>query len=266
LVVPIDGVAFDVLATRRSVRRYLASGLVLLALALLLLGLSAWLWFGDRANRELQRNGIRSRATVVERSVRYTDRERQPVGSLTVDVGGVGGPKGVTIPVGGQVLTFHVGEEVTVVHRRGGSQYQLLGIVLDAHGIPLVVPVTFVVLLAGASFLASRHARLARRVTRSNRWVAVHARVVAVPYSAGLGQRSEQLLAIRGLDDRSILVQPVGMRRLNPDFAPLAWTAGVADRRFVVSPPGGGRVVCVQEIRPRRTRGRAPDPDGPPIA
>jgi hypothetical protein len=262
----MDGVAFAVPSTRRSIRRYLATGLVLLAVAIGLLGVCVWVWLGDRASRELQRDGIRSRATVVQREVRYTGRDRQPVGSLTVDVDGAGGERGVVIPVGTQVATFRVGQRVTVVHRQGGSQYQVRGVVLDAHGIPLVVPVTFVVLFSAASFLASRHARLARRVTRSNRWVAVHARLVAVPYSAGWGQRSQYVLAIRGLDDRSILVQPVGLRRLTPDFAPVAWTAGVADRRFVISPPGGGRVLCVQELRAKRPRGRAPDPDGPPIA
>ena len=111
-------------------------------------------------------------------------------------------------------------------------------------------------MLSVGSYLASRHARLARRVTRSNRWVAIPARVVEVPYSAGLGQRSQYLLAIRGLDDRSILVQPVGMRRLNPTFQPVVWTAGVADRRFVVSPPGGGRVLCVEEVRTKRSERR----------
>jgi hypothetical protein len=255
-------------ATRRSVRRFLTFGLVLLVGALLLFGLCVWLWIGDRANDELQRNGIHSRATVVERSVRYIGRERQPLGSITVDVHGAGDGARVTIPVGSKVLTFHAGDAVTVVHRPGGSHYQVVGIVPDAHGIPLMVPLTFTVLLSVASYLASRHARLARRVTRSNRWVAVPARVLAVPYSAGMGQRSQFLLAIRGLDDRSILVQPVGLRRLNPTFQPVVWTAGVADRRFVVSPPGGGRVLCVQEVRTKRTggRGRRPDPDGPPIA
>jgi hypothetical protein len=261
-------------ATRRSVRRFLTFGLVLLVGAILFFGLCVWLWIGDRANDDLQRNGIRSRAAVVERSVRYIGRERQPLGTITVAVHGT--PEGDSatphnqgiIPVGAKVLTFHVGDSVTVVHRSGGSQYQVLGIVPDAHGIPLMVPLTFTVLLSVASYLASRHARLARRVTRSNRWVAVPARVVAVPYSAGMGQRSQYLLAIRGLDDRSILVQPVGLRRLNPNFQPVVWTAGVADRRFVVSPPGGGRVLCVEEVRqkPRWRRSREPDPDGPPVA
>ena len=227
-----------------------------------------WLWIGDRANDDLQRNGIHSRATVVQRSVRYVGRERQPVGSITVDVHGAGDGDRPNIPVGSKVLGFHVGDTVTVVHRQGGSRYLVVGIVPDAHGIPLMVPLSFTVLLSVASYLASRHARLARRVTRSNRWVAVSARVVEVPYSAGLGQRSQYLLAIRGLDDRSIVVQPVGLRRLNPTFQPVVWTAGVADRRFVVSPPGGGRVLCVEEVRTQRTwrRGRKADPDGPPVA
>ncbi len=205
---------------------------------------------------------------MVDRAVRYVGRERQPLGSITVDVHGVADARRVAIPVGAKVITFHLGDTVTVVHHQGGSHYLVLGIVPDAHGIPLIVPLSFTVLLSAGSYLASRHARLARRVTRSNRWVAIPARVVEVPYSAGLGQRSQYLLAIRGLDDRPILVQPVGMRRLNPTFQPVVWTAGVADRRFVVSPPGGGRVLCVEEVRMKRADrgGREADPDGPPIA
>jgi hypothetical protein len=266
LVAPVDGVAFDLPATGRSVRQFLAFGLALLVGALVMLGVCVWVWVGDRASHDLQRNGVRTQTPVLERSVRYLGRERQPFGSITVR--GATDASRVAIPVGASVLRFHVGDQVTVVHRRGGSEYQVLGIVPDAHGIPLMVPLTFCLLLAAFASLASRHGRLARRVTRSNRWVAVPARVVAVPYSAGLGQRSGFVLALRGLDDRSIVVQPVGLRRLTPSFEPVAWTAGVADRRFVVSTPGGGRVLCVEEVRATRwwQRRREPDPDRPPIA
>ena len=74
---------------RRSVRRFLTFGLVLLAGALVLFVLSVWLWLGVRANDDLQQNGIRTRATVVDRSVRFVGRERQPLGSIKVDVDGV---------------------------------------------------------------------------------------------------------------------------------------------------------------------------------
>jgi hypothetical protein len=180
-----------VAATRRSLRRYLAFGLLLLAGALVLVVACVWVWIDDRT-----------------------------------------------------------------------------GDVTRRHGIPLMVPLTFAVLLAASSFVAGRHARAARRVARANRWVAVPARVLAVPYSSGTAQRSQSVLAIQGLDDRSILVQPLGLRRLDPRFEPVVWTAGAADHRFVVSPPGGGRVLCVEEVRTRRPwrRGREPDPDRPPIA
>jgi hypothetical protein len=178
-------------ATRRGVRRYLALGLLLLAGALVLLGVCVWLWIVDRSDGTVRR-----------------------------------------------------------------------------HGIPVMVPLTFSLVLAVSSFVAGRHAHLARRVLRANRWVAVPARVVAVPYSSGTAQRSQSVLAIRGLDDRSILVQPLGLRRLDPRFEPVAWTAGAAGRRFVVSPPGGGRVLCVEEVRTKRPwpRRRDPDPDRPPVA
>jgi hypothetical protein len=263
---PVAGVAFDLPATRRSIRRILLFGLCLLAAALVLLGLSVWVWVGDRANHELQRDGVRSAATVASRSIRYVGRDRQPVGSITVMLDkGTARP---TIPVGTQVLHFHTGQHVTVVHRAGGSEYQVLGIVPDVSGVPLAVPLVLGVVLAGAAFLSSRHGRLARRVTKAHRWVAVPATVVEVPYSTVRRQRSQSVLAIRGLDDRSIIVEPVGLRRLNPTFQPVVWTAGVADRRFVVSPPGGGRVLCVQEVRRARPRGGhdEPDPDAPPIA
>jgi hypothetical protein len=115
-----------------------------------------------------------------------------------------------------------------------------------------------ILVLMGATALL--HLVQAGRILRRHEWLAMPATLRALPFEVGLRQRSLRVVIVHDPSDpRSVSAEPIGLRRLPDEVAPLAWVAGSGRRRFVVSPPGGGSVVLVEQLKRRRRRAVASD-------
>ncbi len=111
-------------------------------------------------------------------------------------------------------------------------------------------------LLTVMALVAGRRTVTIRRTLRHEGWLFVRSRLIDDPATDGYRGRSRACV-ILDTPGGEPMVEPVGLNRVDPSFAPELWTCGLGTRHrtLVLAPPGGGHVVAVRRrSMPARTR------------
>jgi hypothetical protein len=247
---PPVGPAIEVEATRRNLRRYLRIARLATTVAGLLMITSAVLFLVHVSSLDLQTDGARSIGTVEAISAHQVGNPRIQTTFVLVTYTGSGRNIHERISLGRPTKRFRDGQQVTI---RYDSAHPTLAEVqgYPSHaGVPPVVPLLLGVIVLAFSWPGIRRAHLVQRVLSNDPWDAHHSELVEVPLAGpmvGLSNRARILLRLEGMTG-VVVTAPVGIRRLNPTFAPVAWVAGYGDRLMVVAPPGGSPIVCVRAV------------------
>lgn len=244
-----NGVALDQPATRRGVARRFgfAAGLVAATLALAAGAVS--IAGADRAANAVQRDGVRTPATVTAITTQPSGRGQFPVGTATVTFAVDGRPRTADIYLSTRISDVHQGDPVAVVYDPADpSHAELQGVRSSGRGVPFV-PVAFVgALVAIMAVVATRHALAVRRILADHPWRTVPARVERVPVAGGRRPGSKVVVEL----DRPAgpaVVETIGLNRIDPGIEPEAWVAGAPDGRLVLALPGGGHLTYVRPVR-----------------
>jgi hypothetical protein len=154
---------------------------------------------------------------------------------------------------------YHDGDTVDVRYATGDpSSVGIVGETTVTPGVPAAVFVIFGFVLVLMAAVGLRHVFRARRIVRDHEWLAMPATVRALPFEVGMRQRALRVVIVHDPANHvAISAEPVGLKRLPEDVAPLAWVAGLGEPQFVVAPPGGHKVVLVERLKRRR---RTPEP------
>jgi len=247
---PPVGPAIAVESTRRSLRRYLRIGRVAAALATVLLITSAWLLIAHVRALDLQTGGARATGTVVSVSSHQVGNPRIQTTFVTVTYSAKGHAERQRLSLGGHINGFHDGQHVTIRYDPADPTFAEVQGHRSHDGVPPLIPFVFGLIVLAFSWPGIRRARFVNRILTNDPWDAHQSAIVEVPFAGpvvGLSGRARILLRLEGMTG-VIVAAPVGLRRLNPTFAPVAWVAGYGDRQMVVAPPGGSPIVCVRNV------------------
>jgi hypothetical protein len=234
-----------------------------------------------RADRSLNQHGEQADAIVTEVDRRTVGRARTADGSVRVRFepaapsrsgappdGSSGADAGeipakvvtevdAVVDVGAAVAERTVGETVRIVYDPSDpSRVALVGIDRPRRGLPAVVALGLGSVLGVMAALARRRAWRIGRVVRREPWWPLGSRLVQVPQSVGVRAGSRTLVVLDA-PLGSLVVEPVGLGRLDPTFAPEAWAAGLDGPVTVLAAPAGGHVL---EVRRVSGVGRGPEP------
>jgi hypothetical protein len=237
--------AINLPATRRSLRRRWLVVVALAVVAAALLALAGWKAHSDARSVALQRDGVQADATVQAVLARPTGRGQIPDGSVVVRFE-ADQPRESTIYVGGAVTDFQAGQPVTVVYDPSDpTRVELLGVKTSGPGVPVVPPLAGGLLLLAMALVAGRHAWRIGRVVRREAWQIVASRLVQVPQTFAFRQGSRTLVVLETAGGE-VTVEPTGLSRVDPTFAPEACVAGLDARTTVLAARGGGHVIAVR--------------------
>ncbi len=247
-------VAMRTPATRRSLRRrWLIVAAVALAAAAVLV-VAGMARRADTRAAALQHDGTRAPATVVSVDNTPFGRARLADGPVEVSFEAAGQSRQATVDVGGAVDAYTAGQAVDVVYDPADpGRVELVGVPPQRRGVPVAPPLILGVLLAAMAAVAGRHAAQIAHVLRHEGWLFVRSRLARDARTAGLRQRARTLVIV-DTPGGPLTVEPLGLSRVDPGFAPEVWIAGLGARTLVLATPGGGHVVGV------RRRGPGPGP------
>ena len=99
-----------------------------------------------------------------------------------------------------------------------------------------------------AATIAGRRAGRIARVLAHEPWRPVPSQLQAFRQDLGFRVGSAQTVVIEG-SAGTVAVEPEGLARTDPSYAPEAWIAGPRSGALVLAAPGGGRVVAVRVMR-----------------
>jgi hypothetical protein len=210
--------------------------------------MAGWTVRSDNRARSLQREGVRTEATIVAVDARPVGRGRFLDGSVRVRFAASGQSQERSVYVGKSVGDYQLNQQVTVVYDDSNPAHvELLGVTMSGRGVPLVLALAGAVLLAGMAIVAARHVRHIALVVRHEPWEAVRSRLVRVPLTFGLRRGSRVLVELE-TSSGPVTVEPIGLSRVDARFAPEAWVAGLGTKTMVLAAPGGGHVVPVRRL------------------
>ncbi len=247
---PPVGPAIGVESTRRNLRRYLRVAGVFATLAAAFIVLGAALWVAHARSFDIQADGHRADGTVEKVTNHQIGNPKISTTILTVAYTANGTRLTERISLGGYVAGFHPGQTVTVLYDPSNASYAEIQGHRSHAGVPSLLPAVLGLLVLSLSWPGIRRARYLHRVLTNDPWDAHRTELVEVPYGGpmvGLSGRVRLLLRIHGMTG-TIVAAPVGLRRLNPTFTPVAWVAAFGDRQMVVAPPGGSPILCVRAV------------------
>ena len=249
-------------ATRRAVRRRLLAFGAVVAAGVALLMVAVVVAVGLSRTTSAIDDGVARTAVVVDVASRPANARSNRDGTVTVELSQDGATRRAAINVY-RVDEYHEGQRVDVRYAPGDpSHVAIVGEDPVTPGVPALALGAFGVLVTLIGVTALRHVGQARRVLRRHEWLATPATVRALPFEVGMRQRSLRVVIVQDpAEHRAVSAEPVGLRRLPDEVAPMAWVAGLGEPRFVVAPPGGGRVVLVEQLKRRRRRPVQADDD-----
>ena len=246
---PTPDRAIDEGATRRSLRRRWA---VVIGLAVVALGLAASAGARVRVDEGasvLQRDGRVADGTIVEVDAERVGRARVADGSVQVRFEADGQAHQSAVYVGTAVPAYHADQDVQVVYDPADlNRVELRGVTTAGRGLPATPALALGALFAAMAFVAGRHVVLIRHVLRREPWRTVASSLVQVPQSIGLRQGSRTRVVLETMAG-PVTVEPVGLNRVDPGFAPEVRCAGTAGPHVVLAAPGGGHVVLARPVR-----------------
>ena len=240
--------ATDEPATRRSLLRRWAIVVVLGAVALTLIWAAGAKVRVDEGASALQRDGVAAEGRIVAVDAQRAGRARVADGSVEVAFEAEGQPRQAAVYVGTAVPAYHADQPVQVVYDASDpNRVELQGVTTSGRGLPAVPALLAGGLLGAMAFVAGRHAHRIRRVLRAEPWHEVASSLEQVPQSFGLRQGSRTRVVLETMAG-PVTVEPVGLNRVDPGFAPQALCAGTAGRHVVLAAPGGGHVVLAKRV------------------
>jgi len=240
--------------TRAALRRARRIRAVSLGLGVLGVVLGAWLiWAGGSHGRWLSDHGLRVPATVTDVAPQRVNGGGNERGRVTFAFSVDGVEHLATNSVGGDILSYTVGEQVVAVVPVNDPETARLSTELDRPGweVPgaMLIAGGLVALVWGG--VRARALRRMRRCLDVEPWLAVQARLDHTTIAGVGGARAMGVLALsRDAGDDTLVVINRGLRRLGQDLEPLAWIAGWGTTELVVSPQGGGRPLEVRAVVP----------------
>jgi hypothetical protein len=245
--VDVTDVALRVPATRRSVWRRTSIVVGLVIIAAVMVVWAAVQLRAELAANALQRDGDRSTGTIVGVDARRVGPRGQYVdGSVTVRYQAGGSAREAVVDVGADVTDQREGATVAiVVDPRDASRVALIDATPQYAGPPAVVLAGFGAISAVMAVLAARNLGRIRRAVGTEPWLFVRSGLRQVPVDEGSRWGSRTFVVLetpRG----AVSVEPIGLNRVDPSFAPEAWVAGLDDATMALAPPGGGHVVAVR--------------------
>lgn len=255
--------AIGVPATRRSLRRRWLLVLAPVLIAGGLLGLCGWRVRADSRADAVRRHGVATDALVVAVDAQPVGRARTAAGSIRVRLLAAGASTEASIYVGPAVRQYQPGQHVRVVYDPSDpTRAEIAGSASSRRGVPAAVLVGAAALLLVMAMVAGRHARQIGQIVRHHPWVALSTRLVQVSQVIGFrpGSRTE---AVLDAPTGALVVEPIGLNRLDATFAPTSWVAGPGNQRMVLAPPGGGHLVLVRRWHGRARPGQAAFADLP---
>jgi hypothetical protein len=247
---PPVGPAIAVEPTRRSLRRYLRIAQLAALVATVLLVTAAYLWIHHLTSIDLQADGASTSGTVVSVSHHQVGNPKIQTTFLNVTYKVDSTTERQRISLGDHVDGFHAGQKVTIRYDPSNPMFAEVDGYRAHGGVPPLIPLVFGLIVLAFSWPGIRRAHFVYRVLTNDPWDVHPAEILEVPFNGpmvGFSGRARILIRLEGMTG-TIVAAPVGLRRLNPTFAPSAWVAGYGDRQMVVAPPGGSPIVCVRIV------------------
>jgi hypothetical protein len=212
-----------------------------------------FLWAGGAAGRALEAHGTPVDGTITVVAPQRVNGGGNERGRVTFAFSFGGEDRTATNTVGGNILSYHVGDPARVLVDASDPAGARLASETDRPG--WEVP-GFLLLGAAGSLLGwgAVRARAWRRITRvldAEPWLAVHSRVDQMAVGGAGGAKVIGVVALQrepGDDER--VVTSRGLRRPTGAFEPLAWVAGWGTSHMVVAPPGGALLLEVRSVEP----------------
>jgi hypothetical protein len=248
-----DAPAISAPATAAAVRRSLLIAAALLVVGVLCTAGGLLLrWELNQSATALERDGVRTPGTITAVDSQPVGPSRQVNGSVTVSFQANGVPQTVQLNMGTDVVLYQPNQAVTVMYDAANpSTAGIVGQSLSPTAtVPWVLTLGLGLVLILAGVVMALLLRRTRRIVRSQPWVEVPAEVQEVRGTSGMQRQSTIVLVLRDpARRRAVIAETVGLRRFGVDLEPVAWVAGGDDRRFVVSPAGGGRLIPVRHVK-----------------
>jgi hypothetical protein len=255
---PPVGPAIEVEPTRRSLRRYLRIARLAALAATLLLICAAVLWIHHLTGFDLQTDGARTQGTVVSVSSHQVGNFKMQTTFLMLDYSTHGTTQHQRLSLGGHVDGFHSGQKVLVRYDPADATLAEVQGYPAHQGVPPGVPLVIGLIVLTFSWPGIRRARFLHRVLTNDPWDVHTSELIEVARAgaiAGMSGRARIVIRLEGMTG-PLIAAPVGLRRLNPTFAPTVWVAAFGDHQMVVAPPGGSPIVCVRRVEPKRRTSR----------
>jgi hypothetical protein len=247
-------------ATRRSMRRRWLIVTVLALVAVAFFAAAAWGRHVDDQASARQRRGVPADATVVGLTVERWGMARYTYGSVEVEFDVDGQARQSSIYVEEAVSDYQEGQLVRIVYDADDPTHaQIEGMSTARGGVPITPPLAIGLILTVMALVAGRRTAAIGRVLRHEGWLFVRSRLVDDPSTDGYRGRARPFVVL-DTPGGELMVEPVGLNRVDPSFAPELWTCGLGTRNriLVLAPPGGGHVVAVRRRpmpSPSRTTG-----------
>jgi hypothetical protein len=124
----------------------------------------------------------------------------------------------------------------------------IVGEATRPSGIPAANLLGLGAVIALAAGVGVRKVRWIRRIIAHYAWVPVACALVEIPIALGLRERSHTLLRLWD-ESGTVVVERADHGLMPTSLVPIAWVAGLGRPRFVVSPPGGARLIPVKPVR-----------------
>ena len=247
---PPVGPAIAVESTRRNLRRYLRIARAAAAVAGVLLVMSAWLLIHHVTGLDLQTDGAKATGIVDSVTAHQVGNPKIQTTFVTVTYSAGGARVHERLSLGTPTNRFHPGQHVLIRYDPADATFAEVQGYRAHDGVPALIPFVLGLIVLGFSWPGIRRAHFLNRVLSNDPWDVHRSELVEVPLSGpvvGLSGRARTLLRLQGMTG-VIVAAPVGLRRLNPTFAPVTWVAAYGDRQMVVAPPGGSPIICVRTI------------------
>jgi hypothetical protein len=242
--VPV-GPASDLVATRRGLHRIAIRWALVAMAALVLLSLGTWRWL----HRDKPVEGPRTPAAVVDVVTHVVGWGRTHSGFVTVEFTIDGQSQRSRVKVGNIGNRFAEGDVIDVVYEpTNPDRVAIVGEATRSSGVPAASLLGLGALIALAAGVGVRKVRWIHRIIADYAWVPVTCALVEIPVALGLRERSHTLLRLWD-ESGTVVVERADHGLIPPSLVPIAWVAGLGRPRFVVSAPGGARLIPVKPVR-----------------
>jgi len=239
------GPASDLVATRRGLNRIAIRWALVAIVAVVLLSLGTWRWI--HSDNRVQ--GPRTSATVVDVVTHVVGWGRTHSGFVTVEFSVDGQVQRSRVKVGDVGSRYQPGDVIDIVYESTDpDRVAITGEATRSSGVPAASLLGLGAVIAAAAAVGVRKVRWIHRIVADYAWVPVASALVEIPVALGPRERSHTLLRLRD-ESGTVVVERADHGLMPASLEPIAWVAGLGRPRFVVSAPGGARLIPVKPVR-----------------